>query len=164
MHFVAKFRLCVTYTRFSDVRFWKRHSVHQLDVNGVGTTGDHSACSSEVDRATRGRWDDVRDGIVMPLDGPRSRRVLPGGGGGNGDGERRLETSQDHEGADRREKSDWEDDARLDGDLTKDWNQLNDIRTKLRPSVSEHRHQLYNQSINQSINRSINQLLSIIHL
>ena len=89
----------------------------QFDVNGVGTTGDHSACSPEVDRTARGRWDDVRGGSVMSLDRQGSRRVLPDGGGSDGD--RRLEASQDDEGGDGREKSNGEDNARLDDDLTK---------------------------------------------
>ena len=72
---------------------------------------------------------------------PRSRWVLPGSRGrGNGDGAGRLEVSKDDERSGRRDESRRQDDARADGDLSKNWHQTNDIGNKSRSQLREYTH------------------------
>ena len=109
-----------------------------LDVGGVRSiVRRRSAVAAGAFTGGGGRREDPGgDGVVA---WPRRGRRLPD----DGVGDRRdgLEPAEDDEGGERGEERGGEDDARLDGDLTDDAHQLNDVGTEARQLASERRRQ-----------------------
>ena len=107
-------------------------------VTAVGAIGDRSSCDFAVAWAADARRDCGGDDLFAPVVGSQLGRILPGGN----DGDRivGLEAAQEDERGDGRQQACREDGACLDGDLSKDGYQLNDIKSKSTTDISKRRH------------------------